>query len=256
MPTFNLDEQMIMDTIMQSLEDAAYQASEYQMAEIANAINESFPGVIGLISQTVAEDWRAEARGAGGWGSKYANAISYKINDDGTGEVFLNGELIDKSSGKPFFMFAMMMEKGVSSWSIKDALLASSKAKTGPDGVKYIIVPMNVRTPKTNKGTSPAKQFGKREMSSEIHKIVKAKGRIKSGKLKAGEDASGLTKYITRQKHEAYAIFRRVTKDSKGWQYPDVPAEPVYSSILDSVNDTVNKAVADFCSDIVKEFTT
>ena len=255
MATFNLDENMIMEAIMNSLEEASYQASDEQMANIANAINDSFPGIIGLITQTVAEEWRAEAKNAGGWGTKYATAVDYKI-DDTTGEVFLNGEKIDKNVGKPYLMFAMMMERGVSSWSIKDALMKSDKAKTGPDGVRYITVPMPVRTPAKNKATSPAKQFGKREMTNDIHRIVKSKGRIKSAQLESGQDVSGLTRYITRQKHESYGIFRRVSKKSKGWNYPNIPAEPVFKSVLDNVNKIVSEAISQFCSDIVKEFTT
>ena len=63
------------------------------------------------------------------------------------GSVFVD-ESVKDSSGKPAMMFAKMIEQGVQSWSIKDALLKSAKAKTSSAGIKYMVVPLPVRTPK------------------------------------------------------------------------------------------------------------
>lgn len=255
MSTFGIDEDMIMGTISQALEDAAYNASQEQFADIANKIDDRFPGMLDLISRSISEAWKSEAREVGGWGSKYAEAITYKTNGD-IGEVYLDEEKIDPGSSKPFFMFAMMVEQGVSSWSIKDALMKSDKVKVGKDGVRYIIVPFPVATPRSKTQGKMQSKFGKREMSQEIYNLVKGGKSLKSGTLKTGEDVSGLTKYQTRQQHSGYGIFRRVTQDSKGWQFPDKSPRPVYNSVLKEVNKTIHEAVSEFCKNVVKEFTT
>jgi len=259
---FDIDAEMVERTISDALENAASRLSEEQFNKIIEAVEAGMPGVIQVIAQGTMEYWKSEARGAGGWGTKYAEAISMR-GEGGEAEVYLDEEKADPSlkEKKPFYMFAMMMEEGVDTWSIKDALLKSEKAKNGTDSkgnqIKYITVPFPVRTPKSDKGTKMASQFGGREMTREMYNIVKAGGRIKSGSIMAkGKEVniSGLARYTTPQLHGQYGIFRTVTSNSRGWQYPHIPAEPVYPRVLEKVNEVIQQVLDKFCKEIVREY--
>ncbi len=254
---FNIDPDMVIQSVFEALEYAGIEASEEQFNKIAETIDNCMPGVIQIIAQGMTEHWRTEAEGAGGWGSKYAKAIQYKVMGT-SADIYLDEEMIDKESHKPNIMFAEMMEKGVKTWSIKDALLASDKAKTSSDGIKYIVIPFPVATPR-HKGQGKMKNyFGGREMTTEIYNLVKSGGKLDAGTLTVrGKDVdiSGLSKYNTKQLHGQYGIFRCVSEKSKGWQYPYVPAEPVFQNVLNEVNRKIDEIVKEFCVDIVKEFT-
>jgi hypothetical protein len=248
---FNFDIDDMIDSVTAAFEDAGQNMAEEQVAKIVDAIDKGMPGILGLFIKGMAEYWQNEALGAGGWGSKYAGAVKYTIDKD-SGEAYLDEDILDKGSKKPNFMFAMMMEEGVKAWSIKKALLNSSKAKFR-NGIKYIIVPFPVASPRketTIKGTS---QFQGREMTDAIHDIAKGGG-IASGKLKSGQEVSGLTKYVTKQHHEQYGTFRIVTEKSKGWEYPNVPPEPVFPSVLNEANRRINEIITEFLKAIVKEY--
>ena len=255
MAIFDIDENMITDSIIYALEQAAYNASEEQFIKITETVNESFPGIVETITYGMMVHWRTEAHDCGtGWGEKYANAIDAKT-DGNIGEVFIDEDMVDKQSNKPNIMFVKMVEEGMKSWSIKKALLASDKAKIGPSGVRYITVPFPVATPrKANQGTMQ-RRFGQREMTQEMYKIVKSGGKLKSGVLKTGENVAGLVRYQTRQRHSGYGIFRRVSENSKGWQYPTIGATPVYQKVLAEVNKRIHETIVAFCNNVVKEFT-
>ncbi len=255
MAMFNLDEDTILGVIEDALEYAAYSASEEQFENIANDINTALPGIMDLIVYGVRDFWRDEAQNSGtGWGAKYSSAIQAKVTGD-KGEVFVDESLIDKTSGKSNMLFVSLVENGMKSFSIKDALLKSDKAKVGPAGIRYIHVPLPVRTPKTNKGTKMASKFGGREMSQQAYKILKEGGRF-SGKLKSGEEVSGLTRYVTRQRHSQYGIFLTVSEKSSGWVHPGVPESPVYPKVLDEINQKVGEILSNFMKDVVREYTT
>lgn len=258
MPTFNLDEEMIMQSIIEGLEDVGSQISEEQFVQIASAINDKFPGVIEVLTYGMQEHWKAEAIDSGtGWGQKYANAIKAEVTGN-KGTVWVDKEMIDKNSNKKVFMFVEMIERGVKSWSIKDALLASDKAKVGPNGIKYIIVPFPVRAPAKGSQGKMARKFGGREMTAEMHKIVKAGGRLGSGTVKVkGQDVdvSGLTRYVTQQRHSQYGIFRRVSKNSTGWQHPGRGPSPVEPSVLQEANKQVGEVISEFIKAVVQKYT-
>lgn len=256
MSVFNFDEDVILDTIANALEEVGSLASEEQFLKITEAINEGLPGVIQILTYGMQEHWKAEARDSGtGWGNKYANAIDAKVSGN-KGEVFINEDLVDKTSNKSNMMFVKMIEDGVKSWSIKDALLKSDKAKIGPSGIKYITIPFPVATPRSPRQGTMARKFGGREMTAEMYKIVKSGGKIRAGTLKTGEDISGLSRYVTRQRHAKYGIFRRVSEKSTGWQHPGRGPSPVFPSVLDEVNKRVAEIVSEFSKAIVKEYTT
>jgi len=254
---FDINSELILDSIMAGLETAGSDMAEEKFNKICNAINEELPGVIALLTQGTAEDWKSEAINAGGWGTKYAPAVKYEILNNKE-EIFLDESIIDKENDKPNLMFAMMMEKGVKSWSIKDALMKSEKVKIGKDGIKYIIIPFPVRTPRKNTSMNAKSSFGGREMTNEIHAIVKGGGRMPIGttlNVKGKEiDIGGLTRYNTRKYHSQYGFFRCVTANSTGWQYPDVPAEPIFPKILNEINRQISEVLSEFCKEIVKEY--
>ena len=55
MAIFGIDENMIFDAIISSLDDAEYSLSENQMIDILNTINKEMPGIIALITQNLSE---------------------------------------------------------------------------------------------------------------------------------------------------------------------------------------------------------
>ena len=61
MEMFNIDEEMILNTIAESLEIAGAQTSEEQFNNIANAINEELPGVIEILAYGMMAHWKKEA---------------------------------------------------------------------------------------------------------------------------------------------------------------------------------------------------
>ncbi len=189
MSIFGIDEEMIMSTIARSLEDAGSQVSEEQFGNIVDQINESFPGIIELLTTSTQENWQAEARATGGHGVKYANAIKSDVSDN-EGIIYVDEDMIDKTSNKPSKMFVSIIENGTGSWSIKDALMKSDKAKIGKDGIKYMTIPLPVSTPRKANQGKMSSHFGGREMSKEAYKIVKNGGKFKGG-LKSGTGLGG-----------------------------------------------------------------
>jgi hypothetical protein len=255
---FDIDSEMVIDTLGEILEGIDADISEVQFMKICEAIDNEMPGVIAVLTQGMAEQWKSDAVSAGGWGVKYAPAIQYKI-DGNTGEVYLDEDIIDKGSHKPNILFAMMMEKGVKSFSIKEALLASEKAKVSAAGIKYIIIPFPVHSPRKDKSVHMDNKFGKREMSQEVYRIVKSGGKIASGTMfKVGTEnvnIGGLTQYNTRQYHSQYGFFRCVSNDGKdNWRYPTIGATPIYPKVLDQVNAQIHDVMTSFCEALVREY--
>lgn len=174
---FNIDPESAIDSVVEALESAGRELSESQFVQVANRINETLPGIIDLLAQGTAEYWKSEASSKGGWGEKYARSIKYKVSGN-RAEVFVDENMKDSGSNKPLAMFAKMVEDGVKSWSIKDALLASEKAKTSSDGIKYMVIPFPVATPRKSSSGKGKSQFGGREMTAEMYKIVKSGGAV------------------------------------------------------------------------------
>lgn len=251
---FDIDQDMIMNTIMSAMN----KAGEEYAQQIIERIDDSIPGVLELLINDSTEYWKETAIGkGGGWGEIYASAIKNKKSNNG-GEIYID-ENVKGKNNKPAKMFSEMVEKGVKSFSIKDALLASEKAKTSKDGIKYIIIPMPVHTPSKKGQGKMSSRFGGREMTNEVYKIVKNGGKISKGTMlttTSGKeiDIGGLTKFETRQFHSQYGIFRCVSQKSQGWQYPEKSPRPVFPSVIDYVNKRVAEIVDELCQAIVKEF--
>lgn len=251
---FNIDEEIFFNTLNSAIENA----TEEQAQKIVSQIDNSMPGLLELLILEAESSWKGEAENAGGWGNKYARAIKTKFSGY-EGEVYLDQTSIDKESNKPNFMYAMMMEHGVKSFSIKDALLASEKAKTGKDGIKYISIPLSVSTPRRKGQGKMASHFGGREMTRDMYKIIRGGGKV-SGSVSVTTTAgtkdvnvSGLTPFRTQKFHSMYGIFRTVSSRSKGWVYPDIPAEPVFNSVVEYINKRVGEIINEFCQAIIKD---
>jgi len=250
---FGIDPETVISSVSDALENAGSRMSEEQFNKIVDTIEKGMPGVVSTIARSIASTWKDEAlKSATGWGSKYAAAITYKV-DGNTGEIFIDESMIDKASNRPNIMFAKMVEEGMKSFSIKDALLASEKAKTSSTGIKYMVVPFPVAVPQKQGQVRHASQFGGREMTEEIYKIVKSGGSY-SGKLKGGQEVSGLTKYMTRQHHEGYGTFRCVTENSRGWVHPGKRETEVFPKVIQEIEKKIHEAISDFCQKIVKEY--
>lgn len=253
---FDIDADIALDAVAGALEEAGIQMSLEQFEKVVEAIDEGMPGVIEVLTYGMQEYWQSEASKTSRWGKFYAQAIKVEYDGD-TGRIFLDEESQAKGTKITNFIFAMMVEGGVKSWSIKKALLASDKAKVSSTGIRYMIVPFPVAVPRrSNQGTMQSR-FGRREMTAEMHKIVKAGGKLKTGTLSPyGKeiDVSGLSKWTTRQFHEQYGIFRCVSEKSEGWQYPNIAEEPVYPAVLEEVNRQIQKVLTEFCREIVKEY--
>lgn len=251
---FNIDEDNIFNAIDQAMRSAEAELTETQVAKIVETIDNSVPGLIELLTNDTKEYWKQEAIDSGtGWGAKYARAIKSESSGN-EGRVYVD-ESVKDSTGKPASMFVEMVERGVKSWSIKDALLESEKAKTGPSGIKYIIIPMPVAVPRKQGQGKASSRFGGREMSAEVHAMVKNGGRAPKGTLStSGQDISGLTRYETTQFHSQYGIFRCVSSKSTGWQYPTIAATPVFNSLKDYIDKRIQEMLNEFCLAIIKEY--
>jgi hypothetical protein len=259
MTPFDIDPEMIIDSVAEALEAAGSQASEEQFYNIVKEIDGNFPSVIGTLTYGMQEHWKSEARNVStGWGAKYAAAIKADVKGN-IGEIYIDDSAKDKTTNKPLMLYVSMVEQGMHSFSIKDAVLKSKKAKIGASGLKYISIPFPVSTPRQPEQGTMQSRFGGREMTDAMHKIVKSGGRLKSGSLNVkgkDVDVSGLTRYVSRQRHEMYGIFRTVSEKSEGWIHPGKKAEPVYKKVLAEVNRRIHEVIMEYCKEIVKEYTT
>lgn len=247
---FNIDPSETLGPVIEAMEEAGRQLSEEKFIEIAEKMDDALPGVIEYLVNSTYEFWRAEASSTTtGWGPIYAKSI--KRSED---EVYVD-ETMKTMKNKPAIMFVEMVEKGMRSFSIRDGLLASDKAKTGANGVRYITVPFPVGVPRRTSQGKQTSHFGGRQMAQKMHDIVKSGKKIVAGTLKTGQDVSGLTKYVTRQRHEQYGIFRCVSDKtpSNRWLHPGVPAEPVFEKVKAYVNTEIQKALNEFCHAIVQD---
>ena len=247
---FNIDADTAFNTVLEALEAAGQNIADDKMKEIVDVIEGTLPEVVGSLMSETYDEWCKLAVAKKGWGTKYVQAIRTKIENN-EASIYL-----DETVKPPF---GLMMERGVKSWSIKDALLESKKVKIGPSGIPYITIPFPVHTP--GETTHMNAKFGNRKMTKDMHSIVKGGGHIESGSITVQNtlrsfevDVSGLTRFNSRKFHSQYGIFRTVSKNSKGWQYPDVPEQPIYPSVIDYVNRRIVEVLKDYCEEIIKEY--
>jgi len=180
------------------------------------------------------EYWSLKLQNASPWGARAASTLRY---EDESG-----GGLISADESHDNAMFYNMVENGVSGWSIKDALLSGPRAKTAADGSKYATVPLRWRTP------GDTKQSGSfaGTMTEDAHALAKAGKAVTSGPLK------GLKRYGGEQ-HSQYYTFLTCAESSTGWQYPDIPATPVFDDVQAAVEKMLAGAVTNWIQAKLKE---
>ncbi len=211
---------------------------------------DTFPGEINNLVNWIADEarnfWSNKALEISAWGGKYAAAIRVEyLGQTDVARVYVDEDLIDPGSKKPFAMFVMMTEDGVRPWSIKEALLNSKRVKTSSKGIKYILVPFRYRVPGKQKPTSSFSGV----LPQDAYKVAKEGGRLgpEAGNL------AGLTRYDNESgMHGQYMTFRCVTEKSKGWQYPGKTPTPVYQEVLTYLERVIPELIANYLSNKVK----
>ena len=157
-----------------------------------------------------------------------------------------------------------LVEDGVRSFSIKDGLLNGPRAKISKKGKVYTTVFIR-------KFGAGARKAPKSRMTPMVHKLAStlAKGetirsRIVSlqRRIASGEKVTGVEKRVVdlasqrklpshieriqkvgKSGHIHYGSFVRVSEDSSGWMYPNIPAVPVYDVVFDKVTEKVIEKV-------------
>jgi hypothetical protein len=253
---FNIDPQNALNAAMEALEEAGRTFSEEQFARVAEAIEKAMPGVVQTIAQGTTEFWQSEAGSRGGWGEKYARAVKYRVTGT-SAEIYADESMMDKTSNRPNYMYVKMIEEGMKSFSITQALLASEKAKTSADGIKYMVVPFPVAVPRRESSGKMRSQFGGREMTSQMHSILRSGGRLTTGTVKSGSrevSVAGLTQVTTKQFHSQYMMFRVASAAGKEWIHPGASPDPVFPDVLDFLNRQIQDCLSEFCRAVVKEY--
>jgi len=190
----------------------------------------------------------------GGWGRRYAGVLMVEPVPKGGGKGSVYAD-----DSNPDYMFVLMVENGVRSWSIKDALLASDKVrykKEAPHRLRtYIVVPFRWRTPQGSTGNkAQASSNFAGVMPEEAHETALRGGVVSEQQARALKkvNLAGLKRF-GEAGHGHYLTFRVVHEDSPGWQYPDIPAAPVYERVRARVEGAIAKGIAGYVKRFAEE---
>lgn len=190
-----------------------------------------------------AELWSVKAKNASPWGSQYSSTLKTEKTSSGS-SVFVDEQHKN-------YYYVNMVENGVKSWSIKDALLNGKAARRNQAkyGRVFVIVPFRHRTPGRTKSTSSFSGV----LPNDIYE------QAKSG-VTFGKDygkLAGLKRYGS-EKHGKFLTFRMVTQKTKGWIYPSKPATPVFNEVADKTEEMIRKSIIKmaqgFSKDVEKNF--
>jgi hypothetical protein len=216
------------------------------IAEVAPTAAISFVNQLGT---DAANYWRDLAEGASDWGERYASTITFVPARNVDGEVRVFADEIH-----PNFKFVQFMEGGIKSWSIKDALLRGKVAQRNLTkyGVLFVTVPFAHRTPRASKSEKAGSSFAS-IMPEQIYNIAKSGGRVdESTATSAGnKNWAGLQKY-GEGAHGHYMTFRTVSEKSTGWQYPEVPATPVFEQVQAMLDRHIAESMDSFVKAMIK----
>lgn len=203
-----------------------------------------------LIAQDIRDIWMGVARSRAnreGWGEKYAQSIRMQpMTAASSKAVVYTDEALD--------MFVNLVEKGVRTWSIKDALLRGKAAKRNylKYGTVFVRVPFRYRTPiksgELREGTKQSSVFAgvlPQDIYNKVKNGIPLKGR-EYGKY------AGLTRY-DKGGHEQYYTFRTVSEKSKGWQYPEIAGSNVYELTVSRAKELVNRYLNDYVTHFTKD---
>lgn len=224
--------------------------SEAIFSYLSNMTPESAIGLANMIAENTQKLWVNEINShkRNSWGDKYSEGINVEpMRRRGEiAHVYVDEDMKDERTNQKNILFANMFEEGVKSWSIKDALMTSKKVKTNRKGEKYIHIPLRYRTPGSQK---PSSSFAG-VAPDEVYDLVKKQ----SYKMKGNEigEHAGMTK-VGRPGHEGYMMFRAVSQNSAGWQYPATPGTPVFQKVLNRIDGMIDEILSNFCEAIVKE---
>ena len=210
--------------------------------------------------QVVYEKWQeilGKSKAKRGWKEHY----SRKIEEEDVVEKNTRTVSVNMKRDQATNMYVNFIENGISSWSIKEALLNGPHSQKGKNG-RYNIVFMRKNTPGSS---SPA-------MSSDVYSIAKGMismketladrvrdissmpgSKLQSRAVSVSEQissAKGKREHLGRMmkgkaqktktgNQHAYGVFFRVGENSKGWVYPDIPKVPVFSRVKSEVEDIV-----------------
>lgn len=214
--------------------------------EIFSYTRKEFPiatqGLANLLLDQAMQFWRATAQSSSAWGERYASTLKLEPFKTGMGRVFVDEE-------HPNAMFVYMMEDGVKTWSIKKALLEGKAARRNlaKYGKLFVRVPFRFRTPGKGKKTSGFAGV----MPSDIYALVKGGKRLSKAPDNMPHIA-GLKKYGSGV-HSQYLTFRTVTETSAGWQYPNVPATPVFQKVQKRVEAMIGQTIVNMVKGFEKD---
>jgi hypothetical protein len=210
-----------------------------ELIEMIDSLDEVKSDLLNFIGYSISNIWMQEYDNLNnkqkGWNEKAKQAIQFKTSGNNV-EIYADSQMTDPRTGVKYILFVNILETGIRSWSIKEALLKSKRVKISKEGVKFIIVPFRWATPSRSKAKTNPIFAG--TMTKEIYNIVKTGQRLgkEYGRL------SGLKKY-DRGYHTSYFTFRTVSEKSQGWIYPNIPGHRVYEKVLDKVENTINEIV-------------
>lgn len=184
--------------------------------------------------------WTAEAKNSGPWGDRYASTLKVEYARAGASEGRVYSD-----EAHPNAMFANIVENGMKSFSIKDALLAGKAARRNKAkfGRAFVHVPFRWRTPKDNDQSKTYSSFAG-QLPEEIYQIAKSGGRVTVDMAESAGDKNlaGLKRFGG-SLHGQYLTFRTVSEKSQGWRHPGAAATPVYPSVEKIVQAQVQKTI-------------
>lgn len=204
---------------------------------------ETFPEEIAALSNSFGSEayrlWSLSLKDASLWGERAASTVNF--------EPAVPGSVVKVYADESHknFLFMNMMEDGIKTWSIKNALLASKRAKTGAGGVKYMNIPFQFRTPgKKDKAGSGFAGV----MTGDVQEL------IRQGKSVGPEHGhmAGLKKFGGKGQ-EQFLTFRTVSEKSQGWQYPAIPPTPVFEKVQKMVDGMIADMMGKYVQEKLKE---
>jgi hypothetical protein len=213
---------------------------------------EMFPELIEEASNFIAdkaqEFWITTARAAAKrkdgslslWGEEYAKTIKVILSKKRSGAKVY----VDESH--PSFRFVEMIEKGVSTWNIKNALLQGKAARRNQAlyGTLFVRVPFRYRIPGVTKAMTGFAGI----MPRSIYEKVKKGEAIGE---EAGEFA-GLVK-VGGPLHSQFMVFRTVSEKSEGWIYPGKEGISVFTKVKKKIEQMIDETIENIIMGFLKD---
>lgn len=226
--------------------------------KIFEKVSEMFPDLVGKANSYIADQakefWMMTARtepknkdeSTSGWGEKYASTIVSEKLEGGKGiRLFVDEEHSN-------YMFVELVEDGVTTWSIKNALLQGKAARRNKAqyGTVFVRVPFRWRVPGVKETAKGANFAG--ILPKDIYEKVKRGEKIGE---KFG-DYAGLVK-MGGPLHSQYMTFRTVSEKSKDWFYPSKKGVGVFDKVKKKIeqmmDETIENIILGFLKDLAKE---